>query len=195
MAGKIENVDVKSFGSSKSIDLLIDALSAPITSEFAVFKGKINNTYSGDDSFGVSVFAKNGKEYRKSVSANTPFEFNTLPEGIYSIVVFSEHSLQVFSSVEMSIEKETDFSKLVKEDKILVDFFATWCGPCRMLAPVLEKAESNIKVVKVDTDKFDDLAREYGVMSIPTLVLLEKGKEVKRNIGFIDKNNLETFLK
>ena len=93
------------------------------------------------------------------------------------------------------LEKETDFSKLVKEDKILVDFFATWCGPCRMLAPVLEKAESNIKVVKVDTDKFDDLAREYGVMSIPTLVLLEKGKEVKRNIGFIDKNNLETFLK
>jgi thioredoxin 1 len=93
------------------------------------------------------------------------------------------------------LEKETDFKELIKEEKILIDFFATWCGPCRMLAPVLEKAERNIKVVKVDTDKFDDLAREYGVMSIPTLVLLEKGKEVKRNIGFIDKNNLETFLK
>ena len=118
MAGKIENVDVKSFGSSKSIDLLIDALSAPITSEYAVFKGKVNNTYSGDESYGVSVFAKNGKEYRKSVSANTPFEFNTLPEGIYSIVVFSEHSLQVFSSVEISIEKETDFTDAIKPIKV-----------------------------------------------------------------------------
>ena len=71
----------------------------------------------------------------------------------------------------------------------VVDFWATWCGPCKMLGPVLEKAESNIKVIKVDTDEFEDLAREYGVMSIPTLVLLENGKEVKRNIGFIDKNN------
>ena len=93
------------------------------------------------------------------------------------------------------LEKANDFKELIKEDKILIDFFATWCGPCRMLGPVLEKAESDIKVVKVDTDKFEDLAREYGVMSIPTLVLIEKGKEVKRNIGFIDKNNLESFLK
>ena len=93
------------------------------------------------------------------------------------------------------LENEEQFNDLIKEDKILLDFFATWCGPCRMLGPVLEKVESKIKVVKVDTDEFEDLAREYGVMSIPTLVLLEKGKEVKRNIGFIDKNNLEKFLK
>ncbi len=93
------------------------------------------------------------------------------------------------------LEIESDFNELIKTDKILVDFFANWCGPCKMLAPVLEKVESDIKVVKVDTDEFEDLARVYGVMSIPTLVLLEKGKEVKRNIGFIDKNSLEEFLK
>ena len=93
------------------------------------------------------------------------------------------------------LEEEKQFKDLIKEDKILVDFFATWCGPCKMLAPVLEKVESNLKVIKVDTDEFEELAREYGVMSIPTLVLLEKGKEVKRNIGFIDKTNLEKFLK
>ena len=93
------------------------------------------------------------------------------------------------------LEKEADFKELIKTDKILVDFFATWCGPCKMLAPVLEKTESNIKVIKVDTDEFEDLSREYGVMSIPTLVLLENGKEIKRNIGFIDKANLENFLK
>lgn len=93
------------------------------------------------------------------------------------------------------LENEKDFKDLIKEDKVLVDFFATWCGPCKMLAPVLEKVESKIKVIKIDTDEFEDLAREYGVMSIPTLVLLEDGKEVKRNIGFIDKNKLEDFLK
>ena len=91
------------------------------------------------------------------------------------------------------LENEKDFVELIKEDKILIDFFATWCGPCKMLSPILEKVESNLKVVKVDVDEFEDLAREYGVMSIPTLVVLENGKEVNRHIGFIDKNNLESF--
>ena len=94
------------------------------------------------------------------------------------------------------LEEEKQFKELTKtENKILVDFFANWCGPCKMLAPVLEKVESDVKVIKVDTDDFEDLSREYGIMSIPTLVLLEKGKEVKRNIGFIDKNSLEDWLK
>ncbi len=93
------------------------------------------------------------------------------------------------------LTNQDDFKELLKADKILVDFFATWCGPCKMLGPVLEKTESDVKVVKVDTDEFEELARDYGVMSIPTLVLIEKGKEVKRNIGFIDKKSLENFLK
>ena len=93
------------------------------------------------------------------------------------------------------LENEKQFQELIKTNKVLVDFFATWCGPCKMLGPVLEKVESNLKVIKVDTDEFENLARSYGVMSIPTLVLFEKGNEVKRNIGFIDKNNLEKFIK
>ncbi len=95
----------------------------------------------------------------------------------------------------LHLEKE-NFKELVKnEKKVLVDFYAEWCGPCKMLAPVLESVESKVKVIKVNTDEFDELSREYGVMSIPTLVLLEDGKEVKRNIGFIDKESLENFLK
>ena len=93
------------------------------------------------------------------------------------------------------LSNETEFNKLIKQDKILVDFYANWCGPCKMLAPVLEKTESDVEVIKVDTDEFEELAREYGVMSIPTLVLIEKGKEVKRNIGFIDEKSLGKFLK
>ena len=87
-----------------------------------------------------------------------------------------------------------NFKDLIK-DKILVDFYANWCGPCKMLAPILEKVDSNLKVVKVDVDAFEKLAKEYGIMSIPTLVLFENGKEIKRNIGFISKEQIENFLK
>lgn len=86
-----------------------------------------------------------------------------------------------------------NFKELIKE-KVLVDFYANWCGPCKMIAPELEKAQGSIKVVKVDVDVFEDLAREYGVMSIPTLILFNEGKEVKRTIGFIDKDRIEKFI-
>ena len=86
-----------------------------------------------------------------------------------------------------------NFKELINE-KVLVDFYANWCGPCKMIAPELERAESDIKVIKVDVDEFEDLAREYGVMSIPTLILFDNGKEVKRTIGFIDKERIEKFV-
>jgi len=89
--------------------------------------------------------------------------------------------------------KNENFKELIKE-KVLVDFYANWCGPCKMIAPELEKVESDIKVVKVDVDEFEELAREYGVMSIPTLILFDKGKETKRTIGFIDKERIEKFI-
>lgn len=90
------------------------------------------------------------------------------------------------------LEKE-NFKELIKE-KVLVDFYANWCGPCKMIAPELEKAQGNLKVIKVDVDEFEDLAKEYGVMSIPTLILFEDGKEIKRNIGFIDRDRIEKFI-
>ncbi len=87
-----------------------------------------------------------------------------------------------------------NFKELIQE-KTLVDFYANWCGPCKMIAPELEKVKSDTKVVKIDVDEFEELAREYGVMSIPTLILFEKGKEIKRTIGFMDKERIENFIK
>ena len=86
-----------------------------------------------------------------------------------------------------------NFKELIKE-KILVDFYANWCGPCKMIAPELEKVESSVKVVKVDVDEHEELARQYGVMSIPTLILFDNGKEIKRTIGFIDRENIKKFI-
>ena len=94
------------------------------------------------------------------------------------------------------LEKE-NFDELIK-DKVVVDFFATWCGPCKMLGPVFEELSTeinDIKFVKVDIDEHEDLCRKYKVMSVPTLIVFDKGKEVKRNIGFIPKDKLTEFIK
>ena len=86
-----------------------------------------------------------------------------------------------------------NFDELIQE-KVLVDFYANWCGPCKMLSPILEKLEE-VKVLKVNVDENPELARKYGVMSIPCLILFEKGKELKRNVGFIPENKLKEFIK
>lgn len=87
-----------------------------------------------------------------------------------------------------------NFDEVVREGFVLVDFYATWCGPCRMQAPVLDSLESNIKVVKVDVDEHETLARRFGVMSIPTLILFKDGKEIKKNIGFTPKEVILSWI-
>ena len=86
-----------------------------------------------------------------------------------------------------------NFDELIQE-KVLVDFYANWCGPCKMLSPILEKLEE-VKVLKVNVDENPELARKYGVMRIPCLILFDKGKELKRNVGFIPENKLKEFIK
>ena len=86
-----------------------------------------------------------------------------------------------------------DFEQL-KKGKVLVEFYANWCGPCQMLNEILEKIE-DIDIIKINVDKHQKLAKEYGVMTIPCLILLNKGKEEKRNIGFINEDKLKEFIK
>lgn len=83
---------------------------------------------------------------------------------------------------------------LNSKGKILVDFNANWCGPCRILKPILEEIADKYNIVSVNIDDEDELADTYSVSSIPCLVLFENGKEVKRNIGLISKEELESFL-
>lgn len=89
---------------------------------------------------------------------------------------------------------ENDFEKEIKDKKILVDFYASWCGPCRMLTEVLESIEDKIDILKVDVDKFPEIARKYGVMSIPNLILFENNQVIKNQVGFLNENELLDFI-
>ena len=86
------------------------------------------------------------------------------------------------------LEKEEDFEKLIKEE-IIVDFYADWCGPCKMMGNVLEEVEE-FNVLKVNVDDYPSIATKYGVMSIPTLIKFKDGNEIKKIIGFRTKEEL-----
>ena len=94
------------------------------------------------------------------------------------------------------IHYENDFSSLISE-KAVVDFYADWCGPCKMFGPVFEEEAllNDFNFVKVNVDDNADIAKEYGVMTIPTVILFKDGKEIKRNIGFMTQDGLKEFLK
>ena len=98
----------------------------------------------------------------------------------------------------MEIVKSEDFeNKVLKNEKtILVDFFATWCGPCKMLSPILEQVaqETDAEIVKVDIDESMDLARKFGIMSVPTMILFKNGEEIDRATGLRQKSQILSMI-
>ena len=95
---------------------------------------------------------------------------------------------------EIILTKENFEAEVIASDKpVLVDFWATWCGPCKMLAPIIEEIaneKTNIKVGKVNIDDEGELAIKFGIVSIPTLLLFDKGQVVKKEIGYRTKEQL-----
>lgn len=90
-----------------------------------------------------------------------------------------------------------EFNATIKEGTVLVDFFATWCGPCKMLSPVLEEVSeenSNVTIVKVDVDEAGALAAQYGIQAVPTLILFRNGERVDARMGYQNKNQLLAFI-
>ncbi|WP_054742024.1 thioredoxin [Cellulosilyticum ruminicola] len=102
----------------------------------------------------------------------------------------------------LKIVNESNFSEEIGSGVVVVDFFADWCGPCKMLSPVLEELQSElmdqVKIIKVNVDESSSLARQYSITNIPALVVLKDGNEVDRLVGFspkqIIKENIEKSL-
>lgn len=94
----------------------------------------------------------------------------------------------------------SSFSKIIdSEIPVLVDFYADWCGPCKMLAPILKQVKEEmgeaIKIVKIDVDKNQSIASKYNVRGVPTMLLFKKGKQLWRESGVLQKNDIVQIIK
>ena len=124
---------------------------------------------------GASIIVN--QKTKNVVSTNTNFEENV------------EKTSLVLDVNEENFENEVQNS----DKKVLIDFYADWCGPCNRLVPLVDKVaeeNENIKVVRIDVDKNENLMNKYNVRSIPTLIVIENGEEVKRSVGLIPEEKI-----
>lgn len=100
---------------------------------------------------------------------------------------------------ETNLNSNNFNEEITNTDKlVLIDFFATWCGPCKMLSPIIEEISNeysnSIKVCKANVDENQDLALKYNIMSVPTLIFLKNGEIVKSSVGFCTKSELDNII-
>lgn len=96
------------------------------------------------------------------------------------------------------LKNENEFQDLVNGKRVLVDFFASWCGPCKMLAPELEELASldkELTIVKIDVDQFNSLAAKFNIRSVPTMIYFENGQRIKDTSGFLPVQSLINFVR
>lgn len=94
----------------------------------------------------------------------------------------------------MEIINEKNFNEKISKGVVVVDFFANWCGPCRMMAPILEDVQKEmgdrVQIYKVDVDDSENLSRQFGIMSIPTIIFFKNGELVNKHIGLWMKDSM-----
>ena len=144
--------------------------------------------------FIVLVIIVNNQLKKDDVYTNTANVNSVIEENLSQDVVENEES-----KVSIEVTEATFESEVLKSDKtVLVDFYADWCNPCKILSPILEEVareNPDIKLVKIDVDTNENLAYEYRAYSIPTLVVIKDGKEVKRAVGAMPKEDVLELIK
>lgn len=90
--------------------------------------------------------------------------------------------------------KEEKLEDLIRDGIHLVDFYADWCGPCKMLGSVLQSMD-DVSIIKINVDEHSDIAKKYGVMSIPTVIIFKNGVEIHKHVGFLPENEIRDLLK
>ena len=113
---------------------------------------------------------------------------------------YGKITLEAIYGGYMKVINSQEFEELIKENKpTLVDFFATWCGPCKMLSPILEQVEAGangeFNVVKIDVDESYDVAKKFGIMSVPTMIIFKNGEEQEKIVGLRQKTQIEEAIK
>lgn len=100
---------------------------------------------------------------------------------------------------EIMVNNDNFISEVIEsKTPVLVDFFATWCGPCKMIAPIIEEIaeeyEGSVKVCKIDVDEAPEFASRYGIMSIPTLLLFNNGEIINTSVGYTTKEKIVNMI-
>lgn len=93
--------------------------------------------------------------------------------------------------------KSDEFNEVIKNGIVFVDFFAKWCGPCKMISPVVDEISNEIEdvtFVKIDVDESSDIASRFSIMSIPTLMIFKNGELKSKNVGFMSKSEIVNFI-
>lgn len=119
---------------------------------------------------------------------------------VIAVVPFNKEDDTTFSGQSRVTEvSQANFEQEINtEQKVMIDFYATWCGPCKKLSPIIDEVSSemvNVKFIRIDVDKNEELANKYEITAMPTLVVLEKGEVVARSVGLISKQKVVDLLK
>ena len=143
------------------------------------------------------VLETGGKQYK--VSNGECFNVEKLDANVNDIIDLKVLMLADGENIETGNPYLTKVAKceVVKQGKVLVDFYATWCGPCRMLSPVLDEVSEDlpeVTILKVNVDEYPELSARFGVTAIPTLIEFNKEKQVNLFRGYLSKEDLEIAL-
>ncbi len=161
--------------------------------------------------FGASfiINKQNEKKYNiSSTNSSIDIDNNNTKSNVTNnnahIVEYANNNLEVednsatSESAVIDVNTSNFETEVINSDKkVLIDFYADWCGPCNRLSPIVDKVakeNKDIKVVRIDVDKNESLMTKYNVRSIPTLVVIENGKEINRSVGLIPEDSILTLI-